>query len=138
MNIVLDNNVLISALWSDNSKPAVIINAVLSRNFTVCYDYRILNEYYHILRHPKFAFTEWEIQSLLSAITTNGISVVADYLPNIPFTNESSKNFGKNFCKKFYEVAKFCNAILITESKKDFPQDSCVITVADFHKKYFD
>lgn len=130
MNIVLDNNVLISALWSANSKAAVIVNAVLSRNFSVCYDYRILNEYYHILRHSKFAFTEWEIQSLLSVITANGISVAADPLPNIPFNDESSK--------KFYEVAKFCYAALITESKKDFPQDSCVITVADFHKKYFD
>lgn len=130
MNIVLDNNVLISALWSANSKAAVIVNAVLSRNFSVCYDYRILNEYYHILRHPKFAFTEWETQSLLSVITANGISVAADPLPNIPFNDESSK--------KFYEVAKFCYAALITESKKDFPQDSCVITVADFHKKYFD
>lgn len=134
MNIVLDNNVLISALLSDNSKSAVIINSVLSRNFTVCYDYRILNEYYHILRHPKFAFSEWEIQSLLSVITANGISVAADPLPNIPFTDESSKEFGK----KFFEVAKFCYATLITESKKDFPQDSCVITVNDFHKKYFD
>lgn len=130
MNIVLDNNVLISALWSANSKSAVIVNAVLSRNFAVCYDYRILNEYYHILRHPKFAFTEWEIQSLLSVITANGISVAADPLPNIPFNDERSK--------KFYEVAKFCYATLITESKKDFPQDSCVITVNDFHKKYFD
>lgn len=130
MNIVLDNNVLISALWSANSKSAVIVNAVLSRNFSVCYDYRILNEYYHILRHPKFAFTDWEIQSLLSVITANGISVAADPLPNISFNDERSK--------KFYEVAKFCYATLITESKKDFPQDSCVITVADFHKKYFD
>lgn len=130
MNIVLDNNVLISALWSANSKAAIIVNAVLFRNFSVCYDYRILNEYYHILRHPKFAFTEWEIQSLLSVITVNGISVASDPLPNVPFTDESSK--------KFYEVAKFCYATLITESKKDFPQDSCVITVADFHKKYFD
>ena len=134
MNIVLDNNVLISALWSANSKAAVIVNAVLSRNFSVCYDYRILNEYYHILRQPKFTFMEWEIQSLLNFITANGISVVADPLPDISFTDES----GKNFCKKFYEVAKFCNAALITESKKIFPQDSCVITVADFHKKYFD
>lgn len=138
MNIVLDNNVLISALWSANSKSAVIVNAVLSRNFSVCYDYRILNEYYHILRHPKFAFTEWEIQSLLNVIAANGISVAADSLPNITFTDESSKKFGKKFSKKFYEVAKFCYASLITESKKDFPQDSCVITVADFHKKYFD
>ena len=134
MNIVLDNNVLISALWSADSKPAVIVNAVLSRNFTVCYDYRILNEYCHVLRHPKFAFMEWEIQSLLSVITANGISVVVDPLPNISFTDESNKKF----CKKFYEVAKICHATLITESEKDFPQDSCVISVNDFHKKYFD
>lgn len=31
MNIVLDINVLVSALWSADSKPAIIINSVLNR-----------------------------------------------------------------------------------------------------------
>ena len=70
MNIVLDTNVLVSALWSADSKPAIIINGVLSRRFTACYDYRIISEYYTVLKRPKFHFEEWEIQSLLAHITS--------------------------------------------------------------------
>jgi len=85
MNIILDTNVLVSALWSAGSKPAVIVSAVLARKFTVCYDYRILDEYYSVLRRPKFGFAEWEIQNLLGGIISNGIFVVPDLLPQISF-----------------------------------------------------
>lgn len=129
MNIVLDTNVLVSALWSASSKPAVIVNAVLGNRFSVCYDYRILDEYYNVLRRQKFNFEEWEIQSLLSHITSNGISVVASPLPDIPFTDESDR--------KFYEVAKFCNSPLITVNTKHYPQDNCIITASDFYRIYF-
>ncbi len=129
MNIVLDTNVLVSALWSADSKPAIIINSVLNRRFTVCYDYRILNEYYTVLKRPKFCFEEWEIQSLLSHITSNGISIIADPLKNIPFTDESDR--------KFYEIAKFCHAPLITGNTKHYPKENCIVTVADFYNMYF-
>ncbi|MCM1136212.1 MAG: putative toxin-antitoxin system toxin component, PIN family [Clostridium sp.] len=128
MNIVLDTNVLVSALWSSDSKPAGIVNAVLGRRFTACYDYRIINEYYNVLRRPKFHFSEWEIQSLLEFITSNGISVVPAPLPDIYFADKTDR--------KFYEVAAFCHARLITGNIKHYPQDSCVITVADFCKMY--
>lgn len=130
MNIILDTNVLVSALWSANSKPAVIVNAVLARRFTACYDYRILNEYYNVLRRPKFSFAEWEIQNLLGAITSNGISVVPDPLPEVSFTDESDR--------KFYEVTKFCHALLITGNIKHFPKEDCIVTVADFYELYFE
>lgn len=129
MNIVLDTNVLVSALWSADSKPAIIINSVLSRRFTACYDYRIINEYYTVLKRPKFRFEEWEIQSLLSHITSNGISIIADPLTDIPFTDESDRNF--------YEVAKFCHAPLITGNTKHYPTENCIITVADFYNMYY-
>ncbi|MCM1126010.1 MAG: hypothetical protein NC429_06005 [Lachnospiraceae bacterium] len=116
------------AVITNNGKPASIVHAVLSRNLTVCYDYRIVNEYYNVLRRPKFAFSEWEIQSLLGVIISNGISVIADSLADIPFADETDK--------KFYEVAKFCNALLIMGNIKHFPTDNCVITVADFYQKY--
>ena len=128
MNIVLDTNVLVSAFGSANSKPAGIINAVLSRRFTVCYDYRILNEYYNVLRRPKFHFPEWEIQSLLNFIISNGISVVAAPISDIAFADETDR--------KFYEVAAFCHAPLITGNTKHYPSDSRIITVADFSSLY--
>ena len=110
MNIVLDTNVLISALWSANSKPGAIINAVLARRFSVCYDYRILDEYAQVLRRPKFKFSEWEINTLLDPIIKNGISVIPNPLPNVPFIDESDK--------KFFEVAQFCDAYVVTGNIK--------------------
>lgn len=129
MNIVIDTNVLVSAFWSPSSKPAAILNAVISRRFTACYDYRFLDEYNKVLRRAKFGFSEWELICLLEPIIKNGISVIAEPLPEIPFTDESDK--------KFYEVAKFCYAPFITGNTKHYPQDSCITTVADFYQHYF-
>ncbi|MCF0247480.1 MAG: putative toxin-antitoxin system toxin component, PIN family [Synergistes sp.] len=128
MNIVLDTNVLVSALWSADSKPGAIVNAVIARRFTVCYDYRILEEYIKVLHRPKFKFNDREINYLLDPIIKNGISVIPETFPNISFIDESDK--------KFFEVAKFCNAYIITGNVKHYPDDSCIITVADFYDKY--
>lgn len=94
---------------TNNGKPAGIVNAALSRRFTVCYDYRIINEYYDVLKRPKFRFSDWEVQSLLEFITSYGISVVADPLSDIRFIDESDR--------KFYEVAKFCHSPLLTSNQ---------------------
>ena len=118
----------VSALWSPSNKPAAIINAVLSRKFTVCYDYRILDGYTKVLHRPKFAFSEWEIQYLLDAIIKNGISIIADPISDAPFPDESDR--------KFYEVAKYCFALLITGNTRHYPQDASIITVSDFYERF--
>lgn len=128
MNVVLDTNVLVSALWSADSKPGAIVTAVIARMFTACYDYRILDEYTKVLHRPKFEFTDWQISSFLDPIIKNGISVIAEPLPEIPFEDESDK--------KFFEVAKFCDAYIVTGNTKHYPADKCIITVADFYDRY--
>ena len=127
MNIVIDTNVLVSALWSADSKPAAILNAVIARRFTACYDYRILEEYTRVLHRPRFKFSDWEIDSLLTPIIRNGFSVIPEPLPDIPFTDESDR--------KFLETAKFCHAVLITGNTKHYPLDPCVVTVSDFYDR---
>ena len=128
MNIVLDTNVLVSALWSADSKPAAILNQILSGRFRVCYDHRILEEYYNVLRRPKFGFSQWEVSWLLDFIRANGISVIPQPLSDVPFADESDR--------KFLEVAKFCFAPLITGNMKHYPQDENIISVSDFHRLY--
>ena len=61
-------------------------------------------------------------------IIKNGISVIPETFSNILFIDESDK--------KFFEVTKFCNADLITGNVKHYPDDSCIITVADFYNQY--
>ena len=128
MNIVLDTNVLVSALWSPGKNASEILNAVFARKFTVCYDNRILMEYDRVLHYKKFPFSEQEISSILNPIIKAGLSIIADPLPNVPFTDESDR--------KFYEVSKFCNALLITGNQKHYPHEPDIIAMTDFCQKY--
>ncbi len=125
MLVVIDTNVLVSALWSKNGAPAKIISMVITGSLIPCFDHRILNEYREILRRPKFCFSDGEINSLLDWFETNGRSVITDPIEG-EFIDRSDQ--------KFYEVAKFCHAKLITDNIKYFPKDPLVTSVTDFLK----
>ena len=127
MYVVIDTNILVSSLWSKNGSPAKILSMVLGGILIPCYDYRILTEYREVLMRPKFCFSESEVDSLLDWIKSYGKSVVATPL-NINFIDEDDK--------KFFEVAKFCDAKLITGNLKHYPEDADVISVGDFLNKY--
>ncbi len=127
MLVVIDTNILVSALWLRNGAPAKVFSMIIRGRLIPCYDYRILSEYRDVLKRPKFKFSDGEVNSLLDWIETNGRSVIAEPL-NVDFTDETDK--------KFYEVAKFCNAKLITGNIKHFPDDEIVLTVSDFLERY--
>ena len=127
MLAVIDTNIIVSALWSRNGAPARILSLIISGDLIPCYDYRILSEYKEVLTRPKFKFTSGEVNALLDWIAYNGRSVVAEPL-NVDFTDEADK--------KFYEVAKFCDAKLITGNIKHFPKDKAVMTVSEFLERY--
>lgn len=126
MMVVLDTNVLVSALWSRNGAPARVVSMALSGKLIPCYDYRILCEYREVLQRPRFGFTSGEVNSLLDWIESYGRSVIAEPLGD-EFIDEADK--------KFYEVAKFCGAALITGNLKHFPEDPLVMSVAEFLEK---
>ena len=46
----------------------------------------------------------------------------------MPFPDESDR--------KFYEVARFCQAPLVTGNSQHFPKDETVLTVAEFVDRY--
>lgn len=127
MLVVIDTNILVSALWSKSGAPARILSLIISGGFIPCYDYRILNEYRDVLSRPKFKFTDSEINALLDWIIENGRQVITEPL-NVDFTDEADK--------KFYEVAKFCNAKLITGNIRHFPNDKLVLSVTEFWEQY--
>ena len=127
MPVVIDTNILVSALWSKNGAPARVLSMIISGGLIPCYDYRILTEYREVLTRPKFKFTKAEVSDLLNWIVDHGRSVVAEPL-NVDFTDKADK--------KFYEVAKFCAAKLITGNIKHFPQDKLVITASEFLEQY--
>lgn len=127
MLVVIDTNILVSALWSKNGAPAQILSQIISGRLIPCYDYRILGEYRDVLQRPKFQFSAAEVNSLLGWFVDNGRLVIAEPL-EIEFTDIADK--------KFYEVAKFCQAPLITGNIRHFPADELVCTVAEFLQKF--
>lgn len=129
MNIVLDTNILVSAIWSPGRNAADILYAAFDRQFTICYDHRILDEYIRVLHYPKLKFEQWEIDSILEPIVKNGISVVAPAIKDVSFERDEDD-------RKFYEVAKYCNAILITGNLKHFPEEPDIMPPAEFCRRY--
>ena len=123
MLVVIDTNILVSALWSKNGAPARAVGLVLSGQITPCYDHRIMLEYHQVLQRPKFRFRPAEINALLDWFKQSGRSVVPASL-DITFVDEADR--------KFYEVAKYCGVVLITGNLKHFPSDDAVMSVSDF------
>ena len=80
-------------------------------------------EYRQVLQRPKFRFRPAEINALLDWFKQSGRSVVPASL-DVTFVDEADR--------KFYEVAKYCGAVLITGNLKHFPNDDAVMSVSDF------
>lgn len=123
MLVVLDTNIIVSALLSPAGKPAYVLKQFLDGDYTLCCDTRILREYEIVLQRPKFHFNKESIKELLTFIRARCLLVTPVPL-EIEFSDESDK--------KFYEVAKYCNAVLITGNLKHFPEDPLVKSVRQF------
>ena len=123
LKVVLDTNVLVSALWTPAGNASAIINLILSEKIVPCFDQRIINEYRTVLSRKRLAFPEGKVNELLMEITNRGLSVVV--LPSaIAMTDETDR--------KFYDTAKFCDAYLITGNARHYPEDPLVISPARF------
>ena len=127
MIIVLDTNVLVSALLKPESYPAHVLNATLNEKVTLLFDNRILEEYRKVLLRPRFGFTMEMIDHLLDYLESEGEFVAADY---------SGSLFEDPGDKKFYEVAVTGGAAyLVTGNIRHFPNESLIITPRDFTQK---
>ncbi len=116
MRVVLDTNVLISALWKAGSVPDLALGAVWAHGAEVLYDARILAEYRSVLARPKFKKIEpARTAALLARIVLHG-----EELLDVPawcgaMTDEDDRIF--------VEVALAGNAdAIITGNLKDYPQ----------------
>jgi putative PIN family toxin of toxin-antitoxin system len=124
--IVIDTNVLVSAMLSLNGKPAKILELVLDGNFIVCHSQEIIDEYKCVLARPKFCLDQIKVQLIIGSIEKDGISIVAQ-TSSIPFPDESDRIF--------YNVAKTSNSTLITGNTKHYPQEDFIVTPTEFLSK---
>lgn len=128
MLAVIDTNILVSALWRPAGNAYTILSNVIVGRIVPCYDTRIMEEYAEVLLRPKFQFSREQVKAILDVFAIDGISVIPEPLKDAEIKDTDDL--------PFYEVAKFCNAPLITGNVRDFPEDPIVITPADFCERY--
>jgi len=127
--IVLDTNVLVSALLVAESFPAQIINLVRNRSVQTRYCDTILAEYRDVLSRQKFNFQAEDVQRMINGIIRSGIPVHAS--PSTIFMPEEKSD------RKFYDTAKSSGAELITGNTKYYPDEPFIFTPAAFVQKYY-
>ena len=127
LKVVLDTNVLVSALWIPAGNASAIINLILSDKILPCFDQRILNEYRAVLSRKRLSFPAGEVDELLAEITCRGIPVTV---------LSSSVKMPDETDRKFYDTAKYCEAYLITGNSRHYPKDPLIINPARFLAVY--
>jgi putative PIN family toxin of toxin-antitoxin system len=116
MKIVIDTNVIVTALLSPYSHSAQVLRLVLTKNIDMAIDSRIISKYREILR-PKFDFDQNNVKIILDYLYTIAEKIIASPLSiELPDPDD----------KMFYEVATSAkDKYLITGNKKHFPKNIC-------------
>ncbi|MDD7542276.1 MAG: putative toxin-antitoxin system toxin component, PIN family [Mobiluncus porci] len=130
--VVIDTNILVSALWSPNGIPAKILGYLGEIGRLIpCYDRRIMAEYVSVLNRPKFHFDLDEVNVILEEIRKKGWLIIEpaniDRIPGFKRTQ-----FPDPDDIKFVEVAYATGAPLVTGNLKHFPGVSFAKTAKDF------
>jgi len=128
MKIVIDTNVLISALLTPEGTCGAILRAVLTGQITLLLDVRIISEYESVTARKKFNFNQKQTK------------IICDHLYEC-----AEKVLAKPLCLQlpdvhdlmFYEVGLSGQAdYLVTGNSKHFPKKVCndvsIISPVDF------
>ncbi len=128
MRIVLDTNVLVSALLNPSGYPAKVLNLIALGKLELILDNRIFLEYKEVLQRPKFKLASGVYSSLLSFIITD-----SNFISPEPLVAD----FSDPGDLPFYESLLTAKAdYLITGNLKHFPVHQNIITPAQFIERY--
>jgi putative PIN family toxin of toxin-antitoxin system len=77
VRVVLDTNVLVSALWNVHGTPAQVLDLVRQGFLTLCADGRIHGEYEEVLSRPDFPFDPGDVATLMRFLRESSELVAA-------------------------------------------------------------
>ena len=117
MQLVIDTNIIVSALLSADSNAFKVLSDALDGKYTVLISEEIFQEYQDVLHREKFGFDEEIISFLLEWFKENAIWIEISK-SNIPMKDEKDR--------VFYDLAKSCKARLVTGNIKHYPVDELV------------
>ena len=117
MQLVIDTNIIVSALLSADSNAFKVLSDALDGKYTVLISEEIFQEYQDVPHREKFGFDEEIFSFLLEWFKENAIWIEISK-SNIPMKDEKDR--------VFYDLAKSCKARLVTGNIKHYPVDELV------------
>lgn len=127
--VVLDTNILVSALLSPYGPPARVLDLVLAGEVRPAFDDRLLSEYREVLLRPKFSFDAEDVEALLDFLQIEGEPVVA--LPMFVTLPDADD-------LPFLEVAVQAEAILVTGNKAHYDGTGGEISAVVMPREFLD
>jgi len=121
--VVIDTNILVSAILSPNGNPAQIMNLVSYKELQLFYSIYILNEYKKVLAYEKLKIPVETQIKIINSISKLGI-LIEPVISKMPLPDETDRIF--------YDTAHTSEAYLVTGNIKHFPIESLIITPARF------
>ena len=115
MKVVLDTNVVVSALLTAHGTCGRILDLLIDGAFPICADDRILDEYDTVLRRPALALATDDVSRVLELIRS-----VAESVPSAPLHIRLPDQEDL----PFLEVAAAAEALLVTGNERHFPRNA--------------
>lgn len=121
--VVIDTNVVVSAMLKWNSIPGKVMELVFDGPIIPVYNSEIIKEYREVLLRPKFHLTKDIVDSVIENLETKGLNIEAE---KIDIILPDPKD------RVFYEVVleerKSEEAYLVTGNIKHFPIETFIVT----------
>ena len=125
--VVIDTNVVISAMLTPAGNAARIIDLINDEKLQICFNDAILDEFLdefiEVLARPHFGFSISEREGLIEGFRKFGLMIKPNE-SDIPFVDADDRIF--------HDVAKACEAELITGNIKHYPNESFIMSPAAF------
>ncbi len=121
--VVLDTNVVVSALLNIASVPGAILREALAGRVIPLLHEDILEEYSDVLRRPKFKFDWRNVEATLTGLIRRSVFLdAATVMDDIPDPDDAI------FYEVVMEARKTENAYLVTGNLRHFPVRPFVVT----------
>ena len=127
LKVVLDTNVIVSALMSPLGNPAKILELFFDEKLHAYYSGDILAEYEDVLSRPALKIEPQKKRVFFEVIREIGI-LTEPTASTMKLPDESDR--------VFYDTAKTSGSILITGNIKHYPLEKFIITPSQFLEKF--
>lgn len=134
MLVVLDTNVIVSALIKESGNPSKILDLVINNQIRLAYDNRILGEYEEVLSPQELRINQSKASAVIRYIELTGKFVDADSLSTDGYPDQNDMPFVEVFITSKAQALVTGN---FRHFKPLYDKGFLVMTPSQFIEKYF-